>query len=76
MVGRNAPLDFEVGGRLAVELTARPRFGQRQVAAGGGLTGLQLRVNDAASQKYSRHEILLVKILQNVHLYLKKNQKH
>lgn len=43
VVGGDAPLDFEVGGRLAVELTAWPRFGQRQVAAGGRVAGLQLR---------------------------------
>lgn len=35
VVGGDAPLDFEVGGRLAVVLTVWSRFGQRQVAAGG-----------------------------------------
>lgn len=43
VVGGDAPLDFEVGGRLAVQLTAWPRFGQRQVAARGRVAGLQLR---------------------------------
>lgn len=42
VVGGDAPLDFEVGGRLAIELAVGPRFGQRQVAAGGRLAGLQL----------------------------------
>lgn len=41
--GGDAPLDFEVGGRLAVELAVGSRFGKRQVAAGGRLAGLQLR---------------------------------
>lgn len=35
VVGGDAPLDFEVGGRLSVELTVGSWFGQRQVAAGG-----------------------------------------
>lgn len=42
VVGGDAPLDFEVGGRLAVELAVGSRFGKRQVAAGGRLAGLQL----------------------------------
>lgn len=42
VVGGDAPLDFEVRGRLAVELAAGSRFGQRQVAAGGRLSGLHL----------------------------------
>lgn len=42
MVGGDAPLDFEVRGRLAVELAVGSGFGQRQVAAGGRLAGLQL----------------------------------
>lgn len=50
VVGGDAPLDFEVGGRLAVELTAWPRFGQRQVAAGGRVAGLQLRGLPAQEQ--------------------------
>lgn len=42
VTGGDAPLDFDVGGRLAVELAVGSRFGQRQVAAGGRLAGLQL----------------------------------
>lgn len=42
VVGGDAPLDFEVGGRLTVELAAGSGFSQREVAAGGRLTGLQL----------------------------------
>lgn len=43
--GGDAPLDFEVWGRLAVELAVGSRFGQREVAAGGRLAGLQLGGN-------------------------------
>lgn len=42
VVGGDAPRDFEVRGRLAVELAVGSRFGQREVAAGGRLAGLQL----------------------------------
>ena len=42
VVGRDAPLDFVVGGRLAVELAVGSLFGQRQIAAGGRLTRLML----------------------------------
>lgn len=42
----NAPLDFEVRWRLAVVvLTVGSGFGQRQVTAGAGVTGFQLRHN-------------------------------
>lgn len=42
VAGGDAPLDFDVGGWLAIELAIGSWFGQRQVAAGGRLAGLQL----------------------------------
>lgn len=58
VVGGDAPLDLEVGGRLAVELAVGSGLSQREVAAGRRLTGLQLGVRERVRERHCHSAIV------------------